>query len=212
MFLSPVAFNRHIRHMGQMVSWRRSYQCPCINEFSGAAEASCPLCNGKGYQWSATAVPGVVGVTSQVNKKQWAQFGNWEDGDMLLTVGSDSPVYDISRFDRLLLLNSTDRFSRVLVRGDDVEKINVPVVSIDRVFWLNQAKNAVIEGDVPTVADDGSIVWGSNSPDPGTQYSITGTCYTEYYVYDMMPSDRNEHSGLLLPRKCQLKNFDLFGR
>lgn len=205
-------FNRHLLHMGQKVTWRRSYQCPCADEFSGAASASCPLCKGKGYQWSTKSIPGVVGVTAQVNKKQYAQFGNWEDGDMILTVGSDSPVYDISRFDRLLLLNSTDRFSRVLVRGDETEKIDVPVVSIDRVFWLNQSRNAVIDGDIPTVAADGTIAWGANAPDPGVQYSITGVCYTEYYVYDMMPSDRNEHSGLLLPRKCQLKNFDLFGR
>ena len=99
MQLSPTAFNAHLLNIGQRLGWRRAFACPCVNPASGAARQDCPLCRGKGRQWAAEVI-GVAGMQNQSQKKGFAQFGTWEPGDALLTVGSDSPFYDAGQYDR----------------------------------------------------------------------------------------------------------------
>lgn len=212
MKLNAAAFNRHLAFMGQRVRWRRAYSCPCTNEFSGAALPDCPQCSGKGHIWSSPGVESVVGVTAQQINPQWQDFGNFEQGDMQMTVPSDSPLYEMGRFDRVVLLNSTDRFSRIYIRGETRERLDVPVLSIDRVFWLNDDKSEIIEGGIPSFDAAGALTWASGEPPDGVQYSLAGTRYAEYFVWQTLPSDRKEHSGALLPLKVPLRKFDLFGR
>lgn len=211
MKLNPGAFNRWIANVGQRVLWRRSYSCPCTDEFSGAAKTDCPQCRGKGHIWDAHGVEGVCGVAQQQVQPQWQDFGNFEQGDMVMTVPSDSALYDMGRFDRVILLNSTDRFSRIYTRGTG-EKLDVPAMSIDRVFWLSQDRTQQIEGGIPVFDADGNLTWSSGEPPVGVQYSLTGVRYTEYFVWQQLPSDRNEHQGAQLPKRVQLRKFDLFGR
>jgi hypothetical protein len=211
MRLSPAAFNRHLKHMGQNVEWRAATACPCVNPFSGAADPTCPQCRGKGHTWAA-AVAGVVGVTRQDTNPEWKDFGNFEAGDMTLSIGSDSPLYDMGRFDRVVLMNATDRFSRVMTRGEG-DFLDLRLKSIDRVFWLNSAKTTQIEGGIPDWNPiTGALTWEEGEPPFGTQYSITGEKYEEYFAWVMLPSSRNEHQGAPLPKRMTARRWDLFGR
>lgn len=210
MRFNPGAFNSFLSGIGQQVKWRRSYACPCITKNSGAAKPNCPLCSGKGRIWD-TAVDAVIGIAGQKTQLQWAQFGMWENGDAVLTVPENSPAYNAGQFDRILMLNSTDPFSLSLTRGQN-DKLRMAVEAVNRVFWLNTAGTAIVEGGIPSVADDGTLTWASGEPPPGVTYSINGTRFSEYFIWGPYLSDRNEHSGMRLPKRVVARSFDLFGR
>jgi hypothetical protein len=202
-------FNTFLGGIGQNVRWRRAYACPCFDENSGAATYGCPACAGKGHIWN-DPVDCVVGVPSQKVQAQWAQFGQWEDGDALVTVGSDSPMYAAGRFDRVLFMNASDAFSQPLLH-DGTERLNLPVSAISRVFWLD-AQSRIVEGGIPVVNADGSLTWGAGAPPLGVKFTISGTKFSEYFVFNSLPNDRNEHQGMPLPTRMQLRRFDLLGR
>lgn len=212
MRLNPAAFNAHLAHLGQQFMWRKSYRCPCVNPSSGAAKPACPACGGKGSIWDP-AVKAVAGMAGQKVQQQWQQMGQWQDGDAVLTIQENSPMYEMGKYDRVLMLNSTDYFSLVLTRGSPKEKLHEPVEKLTRVFWLDQ-QSAIVNGSLPTVAPNGTLTWpaGGVAPPPGTQYSVNGTRYSEYFCWGQFPSDRNEHSGARLPKRVVLRRFDLFSR
>jgi hypothetical protein len=210
MRLNPAAFNAHLNNIGQKFLWRKAYRCPCVNLHSGAATPGCPQCNGKGRLWVG-AVAAVAGMSGQKVTQQWAQFGMWQDGDAVITIQESSPMYEMSQFDRVTMLNSTDYFSLPLVHGGPNEKLFEPIEKVTRVFWLDANKN-IVEGGIPTVNADGTLTWASGEPPAGVTYSITGTRYSEYFCFANFPSDRNEHQGARLPKRVVLRRFDLFGR
>lgn len=210
MYLNPAKFNAHIRHMGQDVSWRKAYVCPCKSADSGASDPKCPNCAGKGQLWNAAAV-GVVGVTGSKVQKEWAQFGNYESGDTVVTIGSDSPLYRMGQFDRVTLLNAPEEFSVALIHGANTERLIGKIVSVDRVFWLNEQK-AIVEGGTPTVDEDGRLAWATGEPAVGAQFTISGVKLQEFFCWGQFPSNRNEHQGALLPKRVVLRKFDLWGR
>jgi hypothetical protein len=210
MRLNPAAFNRHLAHMGQDFIWRRAYACPCRNPNSGAAKPNCKRCFGKGTFWG-DPVPATAGVASQSVTRQFAQFGQWEAGDAVISIPENSPMYEAGRYDRMLMLNSTDRFELPLVRGQN-DKVQLPVERFERVFWLAPDGFTIVEGGLPTVSDAGALTWASGEPPVGTNYTITGTRFTEYYVFEQLPSDRGEHHGARLPKRVQARRFDLWGR
>lgn len=215
MRLNPAAFNAFLSgNIGQDVLWRPSTMCPCFNPISGAAYTGCPKCGGKGWIWSA-AQACRVGVSRQAVKASLTHQFNWEAGDAMLTVDESVPMYEASRPDRITMLNSTDRFSLAMTRGDPTERIWTRVEKIDRVYWFTgpNGQGDVVEGSAPTVDDEtGVLTWGDGAPPPGKQYSITGTRFSEYFIYLELPSDRNQHGGARLPKKMMAKRFDVFGR
>lgn len=213
MRLNPAAFDAHLGFIGQQFTWRKAYRCPNVNPHSGASAPNCPLCAGKGVIWSA-AVPVMAGVAGQQVQRQWAQFGQWQNGDVVVTIPENSAMYEVGEFDRAVMLNATEYFSLILTRGDPQEKIHLPVKAITRVFWLDPTHTSIIEGAVfPTVNADGSLTWPMNgAPPAATQYTITGTSFVEYFSWGPYPSNRNEHSGARLPKRIVLRRFDLFGR
>lgn len=212
MKLSPAAFNRHLAHMGQVIDWRPASACSCLNPFSGAADPQCPQCHGKGQIW-APPVTGVVGITRQEVNPEWKDFGNFEQGDMTLTVGSDSQLYAMGRFDRVIMKNNTDRFSRALTRGENDLSLDMALASIDRVFWLSPDRQTIIEGGIPEWNPvTGALTWTDGEPPVGGQYSIAGTRYEEYFAWMQLPSSRNEHQGAPLPKRVQVRRWDLWGR
>ena len=211
MQLNPDAFNRHLNNLGQQFLWRRAFRCPCANQYSGAADPSCPQCSGKSWLW-IDPVSAVAGMSSQKSQLKWAQFGLWQDGDAVVTVGSDSPMYGMGQFDRVTMLNNTTQFSLNLTRGGVNEKLSDPIKSVTRVFWLD-GNSSIVDGSLPTVGADGSLIWpASNSPPQGTMYSISGVRFNEYFCWGPFPSERGEHQGALLPKRVVLRRFDLFGR
>lgn len=209
MRLSPERFNAWLGNIGQQFLWRKSFACPCVNPQSGAADPAHALCGGLGRIWNAP-LPGIAGVANQKTQREWAQFGVWESGDMVISVPSNSVLYAMGQFDRATMLNSTDPFSLVLTRGQN-DVLRFPVVAIERVFWLNGG-GTMVEGGIPTVDGSGALTWVAGEPPAAQQYTIHGTRFTEYYCYGPFPSDRGEHAGAALPKRAVLRRFDLFMR
>lgn len=210
MQLSPAAFNRHLEHMGQKVTWRKAFACPCKNPNSDAADPRCPHCSGKGYMWDP-AKDSVVGVASSKVQREWAQFGLYQSGDSVVSIPENSPLYDMGQNDRVAMLNATEQFSLTLVRAAPTERLIGKIEVITRVFWLNAQKEIVL-GDIPTVAETGRLTWASGAPPAGTQYTISGSKFSEFYCWGPYPSNRNEHQGARLPKRVVLRKFDLWGR
>lgn len=216
MQLSPAAFNAFLGNatagagIGQAFYWRRRYACPCITPSSGAARQDCPLCNGKGHQWAAEVI-GAAGFVNTSEKKAFAMFGAWEPGDAMLTVGSDCPFYGAGQFDRFRAATSTSPFSYSKIH-DGNDYLLGTIVSIARVFWLNDAGTADVEGGIPTVDQNGALTWTSGEPPAGRSYSITGVKYDEFFCWLDMPNDRNEHFGAALPKRMPIRKLDLLMR
>lgn len=213
MRFSREAFNRHLNNVGQQVVWRASYACPCVNRNSGAADPRCPLCTGLARIWDK-GVQTVVGIASQKTQERWAKLGMYEVGDMVLSIPENSAMWDRGgQFDRVTAMNGLDGFSEVLTRGAPNERLRYQVNSIARVFWRKpQDPKVMVEGGIPAVDDQGMLTWASNEPPPGVTYSITGDRFSEYFMIDGFPSDRNQHSGMRLPKNVVLRKWDLFGR
>lgn len=209
MRLSPARFDRWLNKIGEQFQWRKSYSCPCINPASGAAKHNCANCSGKGRFW-VDPIQGVSGVAGNKVQREWAQFGVWQNGDLVLTIQESSPLYNMGQFDRVTMLNGTHEFDLVLTRGDN-DRLFFQVSSIDRVFWYD-SNGDIVEGGIPTVNPDGTLTWATGEPPAATQYSISGWQFTEYFVWGQFPANRNMHSGARLPKRVVVRLFDLFGR
>lgn len=208
--LQPKKFNAWLNNIGQVFAWQHSAACPCYQEHSGAPDPNCGLCGGRGRIWDA-AVEGKSGIAGQKIQRQWAEFGQWEAGDVVLTIPSDSPLYAMGEFDRAVMVNSSQPFSVNRRRGQH-DKLTFPVVQIDRVFWKSP-DDEIVEGGIPVVAADGSLSWPEGGEPPaGMQFSITGRRRPEYFCFGEFPQDRAHHSGADLPRRVVLRRWDLFGR
>lgn len=208
MDLNPDAFNRLIGQVGQQFSWRKAFSCPCVTAATNAPSLSCPFCFGKGYQW-IDAVEGIAAVPSKKVQREFSNFGEWESGDMMLTIGSDSPLYDMGERDRVVRLNGNDPFSMSLRYGVN-DKLPWTVKCIDRVFSI--VGTSIVEASIPTQQPDGTLVFSGGAPAAGASYSVSGKKLSEYFVYKDFPSDRDHFFGAKLPIKVQLRRFDLFGR
>jgi hypothetical protein len=210
--LHKARFNRLINRLGQDVAWRSSTACPCADEFSGSPDPQCPQCRGRGFLWAAPVI-GTAGITSQNVQKQLREFGQYESGDVIFTIGSDSPIYAIGHMDRAVLLNAEERFSLTRAHGSDDEQFDMPILSVSRVYWLSADKSQIIEGGIPTFdAATRALTWTTGEPPAGQRYSITGLKNVEYFAWDNIPSNRSEQHGDTLPKKLQMRRFDLFGR
>lgn len=207
MKLSPKKFNTMLASVGQSFGWRKGYACPCVAPYSGAAAPSCPQCSGSGRIWGGQ-VDGVAGVVARDKLKNFAEFGRWDEGDIMLSIPSNSPLYDLGEFDRVVALNRSEPFSLNMIRGSEVAR--PLVLGVDRVFWLDESLN-IQEGVIPKVKD-GAIVWGEGAPPAGKTYSITGRRREEFFVFRDIPVDRPLHQGVKLPRRVVLRRFDLYGR
>lgn len=213
MRFSVSAFDRFLTGIGQRVLWRRSYACACVNPSSGSPDPRHALCGGKGRIWDPP-VQTVTGVASQKVQIAWAQMGMYELGDMVLSVPQSSPLWDAGAFDRVTALNSTDVFSLPLVRNAPSERLLFQPSVLTRCFWLHPTTRQPVEGALPVVDAAGRLSWpgGLGEPPAGATYSLTGERFSEYFIWGDLPSDRNQHGGMRLPRRAVARRFDLFGR
>jgi hypothetical protein len=208
MQLDPDAFNALLNEIGQHFTWRKSYACPCVNPATASPRLDCPHCSGKGVLWVAP-VAGVAAVPSQKVQREYSKIGQWESGDMILSIPSDSTLYGIAERDRVVQLNGHDPFSINLRRGVN-DRLPWRVRSIDRVFWIAGA--ALVDGGPATQQENGILAFTGVAPPAGSTYSVTGSKFSEFFVYRDFPTDRGHHFGKKLPVKVQLRRFDLFGR
>jgi hypothetical protein len=215
MQFSPQAFNNFLGpngNIGQQYKWFSSTRCPCADPNSGAPNPACPLCFGKGRQY-AGGVDGVAGIAGQRAQRDWVAFGMYEQGDLVVTIPSNTPIYTMGQYDRVTALNTQQVFSQVLTSGDLLERIHTSVLTITNVYWLINDGTEVQQGGIPVVNEDGTLSWpNGGQPPAGVQYSITGTKMLDYYCWGMFPSNRNFQQGLALPRKVVLRDYDLFNR
>lgn len=214
MKFNPARFDSFLTGIGQEVKWRRSYACACVSLDSGAPDPKHSLCQGKGRVWDAP-IKTVTGIASQNVQLEWQNSGLYESGDMVLSIPQSSPLWDAGQYDRILLLNSTDVFSQPFTRGAPNERLLFTPARFTRCFWLHpQNQNQIVEGGLPVVDGSGHLSWpgGVGEPPPGTKYSLTGEKFDEYFVFLSLPSDRNEHSGMRLPKRVTARKWDLFGR
>lgn len=211
MRLSAHRFNVSARGPSQSVAWRRSYLCPCRNPSSGAARQNCPWCDGRGVIWEAPQRAWSLLAGMRV-AREWAAFGMFESGDVVLSIPSDSPLWGAGANDRVLMLDSTEPFDAVMTRTG-TEKLAGVLVSVDRVFWLG-AGNQMVEGDAPLQGEGGSLSWapGAVAPPDRAQYTIAGRRNPEYFLFQDLPQDRAHFHGAALPRRVAIRRFDLFGR
>jgi hypothetical protein len=216
MQFSPDAFNRLLGadgQIGQQYMWYRAEACPCIDRHSGAPNTACALCYGKGRIFGVGQL-GVAGMAGAKTQREWAQFGVYEKGDVVVTIPENSPLYDVGQYDRVTALNSSIRFSLVLRRGGGVkERLLFEPETIQRVFWIAPDGVTLVDGSIPTVGADGTPVWGdSGAPPTGGAYTITGTKLLDYMCYGPFPTSRNMNQGARLPRRVVLRDSDVFDR
>jgi hypothetical protein len=165
---------------------------------------------GSGRVWD-DAIIGRAAVTGRETMKEFAAFSPWDSGDIMLVLPSDSILYDIGQFDRIVAINRTEPFSVNYIRGR--ERISrFSFVSVSRVFWYIETEEC--QGDLPEIDELGALTWPDDSIQPplGVAYSITGRRNPEYFVYQELPLDRAHQYGDRLPRRVVLRRFDIFGR
>ncbi len=211
MKFSGAAFDRFLTNIGQDILWYASAACPCVNPASGAPDPACPLCVGKGRVWEK-AVPTVVGIASQKTQEKWARSGMYETGDMVLSIPGCSPMWESGgQFDKVTTLNGTDGFSEVLFHGKPTERLRYAVKIITRVFWKG-SDGSVVEGGIPAVDATGALSWpNGGEPPAGVGYSISGERYSEYFMLDAYPEDRNQHRGSVkLPKNVVVRKLSLY--
>jgi len=201
--------NCFIATNGQEVDWRKADICPCRDQHSGAAKESCGSCGGIGYLW-AEPVRGTVLTSGARYQKKWQDFGVYEEGDIVFTIPSDSPVYQCGSYDRLKLINQETPFSTFFTRGNN-DVLRFSVKSISRIYWLD-INDLVVEGGIPTVSETGVLSWEYGEPQNGAQYTITGQKVPEYFYYNDPFQFKSSIQGQLLPKKVVFRNFDLLSR
>lgn len=242
MRLSPTRFNRLLKPpggLGQNVTWRSALSCPCRDPHSGAAQQGCLQCDGRGVIWNPpqAAWTGLAGMRVA---REWANFGLWESGDVVLSIPGDSPLYDAGEFDRITMDDSTEPFSilttdrqlrpiqtgdQLLPTVDDTDlladgwqpvAVTLPFgpASITRIVWKDPDTEALVEGSIPPVTGSDTLTWlhPDGCPPVGVQFSITGRRHQEYFLFKDLPQDRAHHGGARLPRRVAARRFDLFGR
>jgi hypothetical protein len=201
-------FNRFLNQMAQAVEWRSAARCPCRDPHSGAAKYGCEACAGSGVVWGETVATKTALAAMKV-QRQWADFGMWENGDVVLTIPSDAAIYDIREFDRVMLVQSEEPFSFTLTH-DGNEKLTGEISEIEGVQWLAGAM--LVTGGIPHVEGDGTLSWDTGEPPAGDQYTVSGKRRPEYFCFGDFPQDRHHQGGLALPRRVVLRRFDLFSR
>lgn len=212
MRFSPNRFNRHLANLGQQYLWSQSFGCSCVNPNSGAPDPRCQVCLGKGVFWPSS-VEVVAATASQKTQMNWQQGGMYEAGDIVVSIPGDSPLWDAGQFDRVVMLNASDRFSQPFVRGAVSERLLFRPQRFERVFWKHPQTQAIVEGGLPVAAANGTLSWpNGGEPPAGTSYSLTGWKHSEYFVYMDLPRNRNMHSGARLPKYVVLRRWDLMGR
>lgn len=170
-------------------------------------------------------------------QREWANFGQWESGDVVVSVGSDTPLYAAGEMDRIVFTQSSESFDYIQSRGAATEwallapapatvsaadlpvSFNAPrqataafpVVAFDRCFWLTDAGDAIIEGGLPVQGTDGTLSWPNGGAPPlGRQYTLRGRKRPEYFIFKDFALDRAHFGGLALPRRLALRKWSLF--
>lgn len=213
MFLSPPRFNRQLAEMGQAMLWQRAHLCPCREAHSGSARPDCPVCAGRGTFWTEP-VPSRAGVVGARARRQFDAFGQWQDGDVLISIPADTPLWGAGENDRVVFADGHQTFQAHMT-NDGSARLREPVIRLDRCYWLGPNGLGVVECSLPRLdRTTGALDWAdlTTAPDPGGQFVVIGAKRPEFFFWREVPISRSHFNGLPLPKRAVLKKFDLFGR
>ena len=208
--LSPAIFNRQLQFMGQSVLWRRAALCPCRDVYSGGSRQDCPVCTGRGWSWGR-GIPSKTGVVGAKAGRKQADFGQWEDGDVALSVPGDTPMWHAGEKDRVQFMDGEMPF-QVALRHDGGARIDFVPLRFERCFWLRGNEAAFRDADLPKWdAGTGALSWpaGRTPPDAGEQFTLTGVKRPDFMLVSHLPISRAHFNGLPLPRLFQCRRTDL---
>ena len=113
--LSVARFNAQLARQGQQLAWSKAAVCPCRDAASGSPKPGCPVCRAKGYLWAA-AVPSHAGVAGMKVQREWERMGEYEGGDVVVSIPSDTPMYAAGERDRVVFVQSSESFDVAHVR------------------------------------------------------------------------------------------------
>jgi len=209
--LAPSEFNAFLRIMAQRARWSPSRLCPCRDAYSGAANPGCPVCRGQGVFWTGSKSVSIA-LSGQRVARAWRDFGMYESGDVVLSIGSDSPAYAAGENDKLVLTDSTTPYTAVFTRGDQAENWPAELVEVQAVTTI--ANGEPVEMSPPPIPTGGGAPsWPAlGSPAPGQQYTLTGRRNPSFYVFADFPQDRAHHGGAALPRRVVARLIDLWAK
>lgn len=202
--------NNMLSSLGQTAQWQQARICPCRSSTSGGANVNDPVCGGTGYLWS-NPIACKIALEAMNTGREYAMTAEWEKGDIVATLPSDSPAYQAGEYDRLTLTQSSLRINHILTRGvNDALRYRHPI-SIEEVFSVVGGAKTILTPNLDFSLIGNAISWNTNVIPVGTQYSITYTAHPEYFFYKELVMDR-PHGGRSLPRKVHLRLMELFGR
>ena len=160
----------------------------------------------------------LIGVTSVLVAKQFAQFGEWDKGDMIATIpardvhGALLDVYQIGEFDRMTLADSVVRRSFLGVRGERDRFPERTIRAVTDAFGLQGGVQVPLEDGIDFRVTGNTVEWLSDTLAAGDGYSLRYVVSPEYFVWTTLEQPRAHDLGKALPKKVVLRLFDLFGR
>lgn len=175
-------FENMISRRGRPFRWERARRCPCFNPQTRSPRETCIDCAGIGwvYRLIGTYTATILGITGS---KQWAKFGEWLEGDAIMTFPSALGIGDK---DRITLTTGDFRESELLTKGETDVLLNQEVVSIIECA----DEDTTYEEGLDFHLDGATIVWVGSQPADGVQYSVLYTARPVYVVWLQLPQIR----------------------
>lgn len=201
-------FEGLIQRRGKNLTWERARRCPCFDPLTGQIPENCTICNSDGYLYTLMGSyrATVLGITGN---KQAARFGEWVQGDCVMTFSSSMLVGDL---DRITLTDAVYRESAVLVKGT---KDTLPEPTAFSVLECSDETRSYVPGqDFDLVG--ATIVWKGLQPAEGATFSLLYTARPVYVVWKTFPQTRalvptvqpdGSQTLAEMPRKVQLRRW-----
>lgn len=175
-------FEEMIDRRGRSFQWERARRCPCYDPRTRSPREACSLCFGLGYTYKTMGDyrATILGITGS---KQWARFGEWLQGDAVMTFPSSLLIGDK---DRITLTSGEFRESDVLVKGTNDTLICPNVLEVlecgDENRLYTVGRDFVLSGS--------TIVWRGLQPADGASYSVLYRALPVYVVWMQLPQIR----------------------
>lgn len=205
------AFEEMISRRGRPFLWERARRCPCFDPRTRSPQEVCPFapsCSGTGYVYATqgTYKATILGITGS---KQWAKFGEWMQGDAVMTFPSALLIGDK---DRITLSTGEYRETALLVKG---KKDTLPAPSTLEIVECHDGIRFYRSGlDFDLV--EGALVWKGLRPAEGANYTVLFRAHPVYVVWLQLPQIRAQVAGVTpsgaavtreMPRKVALRRW-----
>ena len=191
--LSQEITEQQIRTMGYNVLWRKAMVCPNRIETKYNHDLNCTVCDGTGFLYESDdeATTTIALITSISMHQEFMSMGRFDAGMARVTF---LPCDKLSWWDKIEMLDSTVRYTEVIVRTDEVtDKFKYKVLSVSKV--VDAAGTAYTEVTDFTINDTtGELEWiTGQGPAEDVYYSVIYECRPIYIVLDMLHHVRDSN-------------------